>query len=114
MDDLDEHHETFEDSYEDYYSDHFRKRRQSGLPSYCAKKPKILDPSPVAGQTLIVTGSITIKLKARSPNGQITRFQYNSPIGMKCNKVTVQKSKKSSFLVFCCFFEGIFPGKIVK
>jgi hypothetical protein len=64
-----------------------RGKRQDNLPAYCARKPMLVNPSPLAGETIIVMGSIALKLKAETTNGDITRFQYNSPMGMKCTKV---------------------------
>lgn len=45
---------------------------------YCENKPQLIDPSPPAGSTFIVDKKITIKLKAKSLNGEITRFQVSS------------------------------------
>ena len=66
-----------------------RRRRSGSLPSYCSAVPTLVSPSPAAGSVISVTPSgVTINLKATSNNGAITRFQYNSPIGMSCTGVT--------------------------
>jgi len=67
--------------------EHTRGKRQAGGQSYCNAVPTLVAPSPAAGSVLDASNGITINVKAQSSNGAITRFQYNSPIGMTCGAV---------------------------
>ena len=74
-----------------------RTRRQVSLPSYCAAVPSLIAPSPAAGVVLDASNGITIDVKAESENGAITRFQYNSPMGMTCGTVDSDGQASCSF-----------------
>lgn len=76
-----------------------RGRRSSNLPSYCTSFPVLESPSPAAGTILSVPNSgIKIVLKASTSNGSITRFSFNSPIGMSCTNVDVNGEVTCDFV----------------
>ena len=81
--------ENDDDQENDYHRDHlFTVRQRRSLPDYCTKVPILESPSPSAASIISVPISgVTINLKASTPNGSITRFSFNSPIGMKCTPV---------------------------
>ena len=78
-DDNDNHRET---------SLRTKGRRQITQPNYCHDKPVLVAPCPAAGFVISVSSAgVKINVAAKSGNGPITRFQFNSPIGMICNNV---------------------------
>ena len=76
------------DDHDITHADRRRRADVNDVPSYCFSKPILMSPSPPAGSTITVSyEGVIITLKASSTNGAITRFQYNSPIGMVCTPV---------------------------
>jgi hypothetical protein len=70
---------------DEYDDDLDRYRRQINLPKYCLQKPMLIEPTPLAGSVITVpVNGYVVELKAISNNGGITRFQFNSPMGMTC------------------------------
>ena len=58
----------------------------TNLPFYCDEPPQLIIPSPAAGVELLVTGEITINLRAMYYENlkvqyNLKRYQYNSPQG---------------------------------
>ena len=85
------------DDDEDYSSK--RGRRSGNLPSYCHVAPTLVAPSPAAGSIISVPVSgVTVNVKATSQNGAITRFIYNSPLGMSCTPVNGLGAATCSFI----------------
>ena len=63
-------------------------RAKRSEPSYCTSVPIFVEPTPdndaVFGAT---SGTVTFTMKAESPNGPITSFQYQAPSGLICSEV---------------------------
>ena len=75
-----------------------RRRRQVDIPFYCDRVPELISPSPSGGLIIPVPAAgVVVKLRAASENGAITRFQYNSPIGMICSLVNENGEVECSF-----------------
>jgi len=78
---------------EDDHDDHkkgssSRSRGRRSTPDYCGRVPVLEDPSPAAGSvTEVGTAGTTFSLKASSPNGNITKFTYQSAPGVSCDPV---------------------------
>ena len=53
---------------------------------YCHHKPTLEPPTPTEGTLNIPPGGGKIALKAKSPHGKITRFIYNRPANMSCDR----------------------------
>ena len=67
-----------------------RRNRRDTNPVYCDMKPTLVGASPVAGMVLDATTGISVTVAATAPNeATITRFRYNSPIGMSCTSVVM-------------------------
>ena len=88
----------------DYYDDveHPPRRIRRATPAYCDMEPILIDPSPPAGEIFDASEGITITVAATPSNidgqavGSITRFTYNSPMGMTCTDlVTVDNETKA-------------------
>ena len=63
-------------------------RAKRSEPSYCTSVPIFVEPTPdddalFGGNS----GTVTFTLKAESPNGPITSFQYQAPSGLICSEV---------------------------
>jgi hypothetical protein len=95
-----------------------RGRRQASAPAYCNDKPVLVSPSPAAGIIIPVSSAgVTITVGATSTNGAITRFQFNSPLGMTCNTVnskgvatcsfTPALSQMEKFFSFCFIADDV-------
>ena len=76
-----------------------RKRRAGTQPAYCDAFPELADPSPQAGAVLDVKAGKTlfITVKAKTDNGSITRFSFNSPLGMTCTDVDFEGESNCEF-----------------
>lgn len=86
-----------------------RGRRQASTPAYCNDKPVLVSPSPAAGTIIPVSfAGITVTVGATSTNGAITRFQFNSPLGMTCNTVNSDGEATCSFTPSASQMENIF------
>lgn len=64
----------------------------NGLPYYCDEPPQLIDPSPAAGEEILVTGNIKIHLRAVYYENlklkfDLRRFQLNTPQGMECTNL---------------------------
>jgi hypothetical protein len=104
-----------DDNHDDHHNDEQegRKRRQVAEPvagpAYCNASPVLVSPSPAAGTVIpISSAGVTINLAATSGNGAITRFQYNSPLGMTCNDVNQNGEATCYFTPTASQMENIF------
>jgi len=63
-------------------------REKRSVPAYCNQVPVLENPSPDAGSvTTVGPAGTSFTLKASSPNGNITRFTYQSAPGISCGSV---------------------------
>ena len=73
---------------EDFDHDFTGGRRRRDAPTYCDVAPDFIGTSPAPGAVINVPATgVTITIQAESDNGAITRFTYNSPLGMTCTPV---------------------------
>ena len=81
---------------EDHNDGPVRGRRS--VPTYCNAVPEFVAPTPADG-TLIdgSSGRVSFTLKAKSDNGFISAFSYQSPMGMQCTTVNGQGSISCSW-----------------
>ena len=95
----------------DHHDVHYRSRRDdddelsgrikppkinptTGYPYYCDEPPQLIVPSPKAGEELLVTGEVTIDIRAMyyenlTVHYDLKRFQFNSPQGMLCTPMDI-------------------------
>ena len=72
-------------------------RDRRSTPAYCDAKPALVGASPPAGTILDATTGITLTVAAAAPTGgSITRFRYNSPMGMTCTDVVMNNLEGSA------------------
>ena len=75
-----------------------RHRRAGSIPSYCGDMPLLLPPTPKGGSIIFAPMSgMEIMLKAKSKHASITRFDYNSPLGMTCQPVNARGEASCKF-----------------
>ena len=88
LDDFDGHHDDFDGG-----------RRRRDAPNYCAAAPSFIGVSPAAGSVINVpVDGVTVTIQAESDNGAITRFSYNSPLGMTCTPIDANGQATCTFV----------------
>ena len=78
---------AIEDDHDDHFENSPRRTRRE-TPAYCDAKPTLSEASPAAGSVLDATSGISVTVTAEAlPGTFISRFVYNSPIGMSCGAI---------------------------